>query len=76
MSQRKRRSQDCIVSYRISCEKCVCVCVKVSFCCFSISKIVQCIGDIGIGIAFFEAAGLRERDWECIRGLERSKVRR
>lgn len=54
----------------------MCVCVKVSFCCFSISKIVQCIGDIGIGIAFFEAAGLRERDWECIRGLERSKVRR
>lgn len=53
----------------------MCVCVKVSRCCFSISKIVQCIGDIGIGIAFFKAANW-ERDWECIRGLDRSKVSR
>lgn len=35
---------------------------------------MQCIGDIGIGIAFCEAESLR--DWECIRGLDRSKVRR
>lgn len=35
---------------------------------------MQCIGDIGIGIAFCEAERLR--DWECIRGLDRSKVRR